>query len=53
MTKLERVKKLLETEEQIITRLGKEVTEDPPLTEARIRYSAYKTCVKIMENRYG
>ena len=51
MTKIERIKLLLETEEQKIKRLSKEVTEDPPLTEARIRKGAYQNCLNILNQK--
>ncbi len=39
----------METEEQKIKRLEKEVTMDPPLVESRIRRDAYKQCIDILE----
>ncbi len=49
MTKLERIHLLLESEQQKITRMSREVTHDPQLSEALTRRDAYEQCAKILE----
>jgi len=50
MKKIERIKRLMETQQQTIDRLSKEVTNDPCLEKARNSRDAFKQCLTILES---
>jgi len=47
--KIERIKKLIETEQHVIDRAAKEVTIDPPKIRAEHRKEAFEEVLDIFE----
>lgn len=51
MTPRERIERMLETEEQIRARCGREVTCDPPLVRAEIRAGCLREVLRVLDSQ--